>query len=84
MPHHIHINCRNHKLVHCVNHCIKEFLALEEFDAQLIEVWKLSLLSPKKYEVFSAAQELYNVKKLKMIKTATTRWLSHDRTFARF
>lgn len=29
----------------------------------------LSLLSPKKYEVFSAAQELYNVKKLKMIKT---------------
>lgn len=44
----------------------------------------LLLLSPKKYEVFSAAQELYNVKKLKMIKTATTRWLSHERTFARF
>lgn len=50
----------------------------------LIEIWKLFHYSPKKYEVFCAVQDLYNFKKLKMIKAATTRWLSHGRALARF
>nr|XP_022338341.1 E3 SUMO-protein ligase KIAA1586-like isoform X3 [Crassostrea virginica] len=84
VPHQIYINCRNHKLALCVKHLIKEFPILEQLDAMLIEIWKLFHYSPKKYEVFCAVQDLYNFKKLKMIKAATTRWLSHGRALARF
>ncbi|XP_062569444.1 uncharacterized protein LOC134231500 [Saccostrea cucullata] len=83
VPHQVYINCRNHKLVLCVKHLIKEFPVLEELDSLLLGIWKLFHYSPKRYAVFEEIQETYHQKKLKFIRAAATRWLSHGRACVR-
>jgi hypothetical protein len=79
----VYINCRNHKLALCVKHLIKDFPVLQELDSLLLGIWKLFHYSPKRYAVFQEIQETYHQKKLKFIRAAATRWLSHGHACVR-
>lgn len=76
-PHCIYINCRNHRLVLCLKHLMKEYPLLVEVDSILLSVWKLFEYSPQKFSMFNDIQQTYGLKPLTLIRAATTRWLSH-------
>ncbi|XP_045176529.2 uncharacterized protein LOC123537050 isoform X2 [Mercenaria mercenaria] len=62
---------------------IKEFPVTENVDTLLISIRKLFHYSPRNYAIFQAIQESYGLKKLKFIRAATTRWLSHGKSCVR-
>ena len=85
-PHHIYVNCRNHRLALCVPHLLKDkeyAPLLATYDNFLLGVWKKFRYSPKKCVIFESIQEIYGKKPLKILKAATTRWLAHGQASKR-
>ncbi|XP_052260782.1 E3 SUMO-protein ligase KIAA1586-like isoform X2 [Dreissena polymorpha] len=80
----IYVNCRNHRIALCFVHLLKESDLLKEVDGLLISIWKLFQYSPKKAAVFQHMQEVYGERPIKIVRAATTRWLSHLRACVRF
>ena len=74
-----YVNCRNHKLALVFVHLLKDqrFQALKDVDTILLSVWKLVKYSSAKAAVYGEAQVAEGQKKLKLLKAAATRWLSH-------
>ena len=56
---------------------------LLDFDSVLLGLWKMFHYSPKKGSVLESMQEVYGKKPLKILKAATTRWLTHGRSSQR-
>ena len=77
VPHSKYINCRNHRLALVFVHLLPKYKTLMDVDAIIISVWKLMKYSIVKASVFRAAQTAVGEKKLKLLKAALTRWLSH-------
>lgn len=57
-------------------HLIKEFKVLEDIDALLLNLWKLFKYSSVKASVFEQSQLSEGLNPLKILKAATTRWLT--------
>ena len=77
VPHTKYMNCRNHRLALVFVHLLPKHQALFDADAVIMAVWKLMKYSTVKASVFGAAQEAMGQNKLKLLKAAPTRWLSH-------
>ena len=65
-----------------------KFKNLSEVDANLLAIWKAMKYSSVKSAIFAAAQSAEGLKNMKLLKAATTRWLSHgeacNRVISRF
>lgn len=75
VPHTKYVNCRNHRLALAFVHLLTKHKSLAATDAVILAVWKLMKYSSVKASVLGAAQEA--ISKLKLLKAAPTRWLSH-------
>ena len=71
------MNYRNHKLALVFVHLLDQYEALNAADISVILVWKLMKYSCVNTAVYGEAQILERLKKLKLLKAAPTRWLSH-------
>ena len=76
-PHANYINCWNHRLHLIFVHLLKENESLSNVDTHLLLVWKMMKYSSVKCAVSNIAQEIVGLPMLKLLKHATTRWLSH-------
>ena len=76
-PHSKYINCRNHCLHLVFVHLIPKHKCLKEVYASIMAVWKLMKYSSVKAADFGAAQSAEGQRNLKLLKAASTRWLSH-------
>ena len=81
--HHSSIHCRIHRLVLCISHLIPWHKPFENFDGLLLNLYLLLKHSSVKTSIFNEIQQSYNQPSLKLIKAATTRWLSHGRAAQR-
>ena len=77
VPHVKYINCRNHRLALVFVHLLPRYESLTNVDNVIIAVWKLMKYSSVKASVFGSAQAAEGQKKMKLLKAAPTRWLSH-------
>ena len=82
-PFAVYMNCRNHCLALCLVHLLKSYSELESLDKLLLWLWKLLEYSSVKQAVFENAQNVDDLKLLKILKACTTRWLAHGETSAR-
>ena len=76
-PHMKYINCRNHRLALVFMHLLKEFKGLQDVNQLLLNLSKMFKYSSLKFSVFEKAQKSEGLTPLKILKCATTRWLSH-------
>jgi hypothetical protein len=81
--HHSSIHCRNHRLALCFSHLIPWYKPFENFDGLLLNLFLLLKHSTVKASIFDEVQRSYNLESLKLIKAATTRWLSHGKASQR-
>ena len=72
-----YINRRNHRLALVIVHLLKEFKGLQDVNQLLQNLWKMFKSSSVKFSVFEKAQESEGLTLLKILKCATTRWVSH-------
>ena len=56
---------------------------LANCDALLLGLWKMFHYSPKKWSILGSLQQIYGKKPLKILKTATTRWLTYGKSSER-
>ena len=77
VPHTKYMNCRNHKLALVFVHLLDKYETLKAVDTTLVSVWKAMKYSSVKSAVYGEAQMLHGLSKLKLLKAAPTRWLSH-------
>ena len=77
VPHAKYVNCRNHKLALVFVHLLPQFKVLQDVDSVLLSCWKMMKYSTVKKAVFGEAQETMGEKRVKLLKAAATRWLSH-------
>lgn len=77
VPHSKYVNCRNHHLPLVFVHLLPKYKSLTDADAVIIAVWKLMKYSSVKAAVFGTSQAAEGQNKLKLLKAAPTRWLSH-------
>ena len=82
-PHSKYMNCRNHRLALVFVHLMPRFQCLSEVDASILAVWKAMKYSSVKSAVFNERQAAEGLQKMKLLKCATTRWLSHGEASAR-
>ena len=85
-PFNIYVNSRNHRLALCLPHIMKnkKFLnMLAGYDALPLGLWKMFHYSPKKGSILGWLQRIYGKKPLKILKAATTRWLTHGKSSER-
>ena len=82
-PHSKYVNCRNHRLALVFVHLLLQFEPLTEVDSTILAVWKMMKYSSVKSAVFGAAQSAAGKKSVKLLKCATTRWLSHGEASVR-
>ena len=71
------MNCCSHKLALVFVHLLDQYEALKAVDTSLISVWKLMKYSSVKSVAYGETQVAEGLKKLKILKAAPTRWLSH-------
>ena len=83
VPHSKYMNCRNHRLALVFVHLMPQFKCLSEVDASILAVWKAMKYSSVKSAVFNKHQTAEGLHKMKLLKCATTRWLSHGEASAR-
>lgn len=83
VPHLKYVNCHNHKLALIFVHLFKDerFEVLRNVDSIIIKVWKLMKYSSIKAAMFGEPQVALNQEKHKLLKTATTCWLSGGEVF---
>ena len=82
----IYLNCRNHRLPLSLPHLTndKEFVPLlANYANFLLGAWKMFRYRSKKCAIFESIQEIYNKKPQKILKAATTRWLTHGQASTR-
>ena len=85
-PFNVYANCRNHCLALCLPCNIKNKKSsnmLADCDALLLGLWKMFQYSPKKGSILGLIQQIYGKKPLKILKAATTRWLTHGKSSVR-
>ena len=58
-------------------HLIPKFQSLKVADANILTVWKTINYSSVKASILVEAQDLQGVEYMKLLKAATTQWLSH-------
>ena len=56
---------------------------LVDYDALLLGLWKMFNYYPKKGSILGPLQQIYGKKPLKILKAATTRWLTHGKSSER-
>ena len=81
--HHSSIHCRNHRLALCFSHLIPFYKQFENFDGLLLNLYLMLKNSTVKTAIFEEVQKSYDLKSLKLIKAAVTRWLSHGKAVQR-
>ena len=75
-PQNKYMHCWNHKVALVFVHLLDQHKALKAVDTSIISVWKLMKYYSVKSAVYSKAQIVEELKKLKLLKAASTRWLS--------
>ena len=81
--HHSSIHCRNHRLALCFSHLIPWYKPFKNFDGLLLNLFLMLKHSSVKTSLFNEIQQSYDLESLKLIKAATTRWLSHGKASQR-
>lgn len=77
------IHCKNHQFALCFAYLKNKFLTFLEFDDLLLNLFLVFKNSSIRNAIFKGMQELYKMLKLKLIKSAITRWLPHGKTVER-
>ena len=77
------IHCKNHQFTLCFAYLKNKFLTFLEFDDLLLNLFLVFKNSSICNAIFKGMQELYKMLKLKLIKSAITRWLPHGKTVER-
>ena len=82
-PHFAYIHCRNHRLALCFAHLLPQFEDFKKFDGLLLNLYLLLKHSSIKQSIFEKVQNAYELRALKLVKAAVTRWLSHGKAVQR-
>ena len=78
----IYINCRNHRLVLCLPHLMKNICLgeiINVYDTLKLGLWKIFHFPPTRSSLLKSFLVIYGKKPLEILKTAVTRWLTNAR-----
>ena len=77
--HALYIHCSCHRLQLASIQAAESVPQIQKFFGMLLNLWKLFYYSPKKAEKLKEVQSVLNHPELKVVKSSSTRWLSHER-----
>lgn len=72
------MNCRNHHSALVLVHLLPKYQEFSEIDGTILALWKLMKYSSVKAAIFQEVQQANGKKVQKLLKAATTQWLSHN------